>query len=108
MAKQPNEVSGAYPFYANRYIQYGQGAFVGNETNVLVKTNLTAIDAGIITETDTSAIALGTDAAVNDTYTIERTVTSGSFPVHRSTQSALNLSAPSFSYFIIGNVDATD
>lgn len=112
MAKQPNDVvSGAYPFYGNKYIQFGSLApWTGtatDESEASIRTNLLNIDCAIISIDDTYGLAIGTDAAANLYMEIERVVSSGAVTVSRSTQAA-SLGNQSFSYILIGDIDATD
>jgi len=110
MANQPNEggVSGAIPFYGNKYIQFGSLAFTTTESDKAIRTNLSNIEVGLVTYDDTVASATATDAAANSNLAVERVISSGAFLVVRSTQDAANHSAATFSYVCIGNVDATD
>lgn len=113
MAKQPPDVvSGAYPLYGNKYIQFGSlSPWTGDatdESDASIRTNLTSIDVGIVTLDDTSGVSIGTDGAgTNYFIQVERVVSSGAFLVVRDTQSA-SLGTQSFSYLIIGDIDATD
>ena len=112
MAKQPNDVvSGAYPLYGNKYIQFGSLApWTGtatDESDASIRTNLTNIDAALVTVDDTYGLAIGTDGAANLYLEIERVVSSGAVTVSRTTQAA-SLGNQSFSYILIGDIDATD
>ncbi len=110
MANQPNAgaVSAAYPFYGNKYIQFGSTAFTTTESDKSIVTSLTNIEMGLVSYDDTMAIATATDDACNSLLAVEREINSGAFLVVRSTQDAANHSAATFSYFLIGNVDSTD
>jgi len=110
MSKQPNEgaASGAYPLYGNKYVQFGSHAFTTTASDYAVRTNLTNIEVGVVTYDDTIAVTLGTDTAANSNLAIERVLTSGAFLVVRSTQDAANHTGATFSYIVVGNVDATD
>lgn len=115
MAKQPNDVvSGAYPLYGNKYIQFGAASpWTGDatdESDATIRTNLTKIDCAMITIDDTYGVATGTDGTVGvhvQNLAIERVVSSGAVAVVRSSQAAAQ-GAQSFSYVLIGDIDATD
>ena len=112
MAKQPNDVvSGAVPFYGNKYIQFGRLApwsgDATDESDASIRTNLTTIECAICSVDDTYGLSIGTDAAANMYLEIEPVIASGAFTVSRTTQAA-SLGNQSFSYLVIGTVDATD
>ena len=112
MAKQPNDVvSGAYPLYGNKFIQFGSMApWTGtatDESEASIRTNLTSIDCAICSVDDTYGLSIGTDSAANMYLEIERVVSSGAVTVSRTTQAA-SLGNQSFSYILIGDIDATD
>jgi len=115
MAKQPNDsVSGAVPFFGNKYIQFGsENPWTGNatdESDASIRTNLTNIECAMISIDDTYGVATGTDGTVGvhvQNLAIERIVSSGAVLVSRSTQAAAQ-GGQTFSYILIGNVDATD
>jgi len=110
MSNQPNEgaVTGAYPFHGNKYIQFGSLAFTTTASDIAIKTNLTNIEVGLASYDDTVALLTGTDASANSLLAVEKVVASNAFLVVRSTQDAATHSGATFSYIVIGNVDATD
>jgi len=114
MANQPpNNVSGAYPLFGNKYIQFGSTGFTGANTDVSdvsIRTNLARIDCAVVTIDDTYGIATATDydAGVHlQNLSIERIVSSGAVTVTRSTEAAA-AGEQTFSYVLIGDVDTTD
>lgn len=105
MKQPPDNVSGAVPLFGNKYIQYGSTAFTSTESDCAIRTNLTAIDCGIVTVDDTGAIATATDASVDSMLAVERVISSSAFMIVRSTQHAASNSAQTFSYIVIGDAD---
>ena len=110
MSNQPNEgaITGAYPFHGNKFVQFGSLAFTTTSDTIAVRTNLTNIEVGLASYDDTVALLTGTDAACNSMLAVEKVVASNAFLVVRSTQDAAKHSAATFSFIVIGNVDATD
>ena len=113
--RQPRDVvSGAFPLYGNKYIQFGsEDPWTGtatDESDASIRTNLTNIDCAMISCDDTYGVATGTDGTVGihvQNLAIERVVSSGAVTVTRSTQAAAQ-GQQTFSYVLIGDVDATD
>ena len=110
-SQPPNNVTGAVPLYGDRYIQHGsEDPWTGtatDESDALIRTNLTEIDTAVISVDDTYGIAIGTDADNNMYLAIERVVSSGTVKVVRTTQAA-SLGQQSFSYIMIGTQNTTD
>jgi len=113
--KPPDNVSGAYPLCANKYIQFGSSGFTGaytDKSDMEIRTNLKQIDCAIVTIDDTYGGSSATDyssVAHIHKMGIERVVSSGAVKIVRSTQAtAIGAGSPTYSYILIGSVDSTD
>lgn len=114
MAKQPpDNCSGAYPLFGNKYIQFGNNNYFSgtatDESEAFIWTNLTHVDTGIALADDTYAAGTGTDGTVGVhvmNLLVERVVSSGLVKVSRSTQAGAQGACP-FSYILIGDQDDT-
>jgi hypothetical protein len=110
MAKQPlDNCSGAYPLFGNKYIQFGRETWDSEDTQHLVRTNLTTIDFGVAVSADTFAGVAGTDAT-DGVFEVDLVTGSSSntVTISRNTQQESEQAGSLFTYMFIGTQDVTD